>query len=61
MLNEKFEESFAEFLAGNDYDQAEGYLFSVARLAFAAGWEAAGGSSTGLEQEFAVVIRGGEL
>jgi hypothetical protein len=36
-----FEASFGEFLDGEDYDKAENDLFSIARIAFTAGWEAA--------------------
>jgi len=38
-----FEELFNDFLDGAEYDQAEGFLFTARRMAFQAGWMAAGG------------------
>lgn len=45
MHSNNFEQAFADFLNGNDYDRAENALFALARLAFAAGWQAAGGAA----------------
>ena len=39
----EFEAAFDQFLQRHEYDEAENYLFSMVRLAFAAGWRAAGG------------------
>ena len=44
MYSNDFEEAFSHFLDRHEYDEAEHYLFSMVRLAFAAGWRAAGGS-----------------
>jgi len=38
-----FEKAFSDFLDCQEYDQAEGALFTMARIAFIAGWKAAGG------------------
>ena len=43
MRSNDFEAAFAAFLDRHEYDEAENYLFSMVRLAFAAGWKAAGG------------------
>ena len=43
MHSNEFEESFSKFLEGRTYDEAEEWLFSLLRSAFAAGWKAAGG------------------
>ena len=43
MYTNEFEEAFADFLDRHEYDEAENYLFSMVRLAFPAGWKAAGG------------------
>ena len=44
MHSNDFEAAFANFLDRHEYDEAENYLFSMIRLAFAAGWKAAGGA-----------------
>lgn len=38
-----FEEAFSDFLDRREYDQAENALFSIVRIAYMAGWLAAGG------------------
>lgn len=38
-----FEKAFSDFLDRREYDEAENALFSVVRIAFLAGWNAAGG------------------
>lgn len=43
MYSNEFEAAFSDFLDRHEYDEAEQYLFSMVRLAFAAGWRAAGG------------------
>lgn len=43
MYSNEFESAFSAFLDRREYDEAEQYLFSMVRLAFAAGWRAAGG------------------
>ena len=43
MHSNDYEKAFADFLDRREYDQAENALFSMVRIAFAAGWKAAGG------------------
>ena len=43
MLSKDFEKAFSDFLERREYDQAESALFSMVRIAFVAGWKAAGG------------------
>ena len=43
MYTNDFEAAFSAFLDRHEYDEAENYLFSMVRLAFSAGWQAAGG------------------
>ena len=52
MHTNKFEEAFSEFLDRREYDEAENYLFSMIRLSFAAGWQAAGGEPPRSERLF---------
>lgn len=40
-----FEKSFSDFLDRKEYDRAENALFSMVRIAYKAGWLAAGGSA----------------
>ena len=42
-MTDSFEKAFDLFLHRREYDQAEEALFSMVRIAFQAGWEAAGG------------------
>lgn len=39
-----FEYAFGEFIDRREFDQAESALFSMVRIAFTAGWLAAGGT-----------------
>ena len=43
MYTNDFEAAFSAFLDRHEYDEAENYLFFMVRLAFSAGWQAAGG------------------
>ena len=52
MHSNDFEAAFSAFLERHEYDEAEHYLFSTVRLAFAAGWKAAGGSPPQAERIF---------
>jgi len=38
-----FEASFSDFIDSTEYDKAEGTVFSLVRMAYKAGWLAAGG------------------
>lgn len=42
-MDDSFERAFADFIDRREYDQAEQALFSMVRIAFLAGWKAAGG------------------
>ena len=44
MYSNEFEKCFADFLDRHEYDEAENALFSMVRIAFSAGWQAAGGT-----------------
>ncbi len=45
MQTNQFEQAFSDFLDRHEYDQAENALFSMVRIAFLAGWKAAGGEA----------------
>ena len=45
MQTNRFEQAFSDFLDRREYDQAENALFSMVRIAFLAGWKAAGGEA----------------
>lgn len=45
MKTDEFEFAFSRFLESPAYDEAEDNLFSVVRMAFIAGWEAARGEA----------------
>lgn len=45
MQSDTFEKAFGDFLDRREYDQAENALFAMVRVAFVAGWKAAGGES----------------
>ena len=42
-MMQDFEELFGDFIDSEEYEEAEGDEFALARIAFAAGWQAAGG------------------
>jgi hypothetical protein len=44
MQSDNFEKAFGDFLERREYDQAENALFAMVRIAFTAGWKAAGGN-----------------
>ena len=44
------EAAYSEFLDQHAYDEAEGYLFTIVRTAFMAGWRAAGSYLPGSKQ-----------
>lgn len=43
MMSNDFEEAFSNFLERREYDEASNALFAMVRIAFLAGWKAAGG------------------
>ena len=52
MYCNEFEDAFSAFLERHEYDEAENYLFMMVRIAFAAGWKAAGGQPPKQERIF---------
>ena len=58
MYSNDFEEAFSNFLDRHEYDEAENYLFSMVRLAFAAGWRAAGGQPPQSEAIYELIVPG---
>lgn len=56
MYSNEFEEAFGNFLDRHEYDEAEAYLFSMVRLAFCAGWKAAGGEPPRSERVFELIV-----
>ena len=58
MYTNEFEQAFSSFLERHEYDEAENYLFSMMRLAFAAGWKSAGGEPPREERIFELLPGG---
>ena len=58
MYTNDFEEAFSDFLERHEYDEAENYLFLMVRLAFSAGWQAAGGTPPKAERIFQLLPGG---
>ena len=58
MYSNKFEKAFGDFLDRHEYDEAEAYLFSMVRLAFVAGWKAAGGDPPKSERVYELIPGG---
>jgi hypothetical protein len=44
VMSNEFEKAFEDFLERREYNQAENALFAMVRIAFLAGWKAAGGN-----------------
>ena len=55
MHSNEFEHAFSEFLDRREYDEAESALFAMVRIAFAAGWKAAGGEPPRSERIFELI------
>lgn len=55
MQTNQFEQAFSDFLDRREYDQAENALFSMVRIAFLAGWKAAGGEAPPPQNLFRLV------
>ena len=56
MHSNEFEHAFSEFLDRHEYDEAESALFAMVRIAFAAGWKAAGGEPPRSERIFELIL-----
>lgn len=57
MFGNDFEKAFSDFMERREYDQAENALFSMVRIAFVAGWLAAGGEPPQPQKIFTIVHR----
>ena len=57
MMSNDFEKAFSDFLDRREYDQAENALFSIVRIAFLAGWKAAGGDPPQPQKIFQLIHR----
>lgn len=55
MMSQDFEEAFGAFLDRHEYDEAESALFDMVRIAFLAGWKAAGGEPPRPERIFQLI------
>ena len=55
MNSDAFEQAFGDFLDRREYDQAENALFAMVRIAFLAGWKAAGGDPPQPQKVFQLV------
>lgn len=61
MYTNDFEAAFSDFMDRREYDEAENYLFSMVRIAFSAGWQAAGGAPPVSQRVFELLpSKGGE-
>ena len=57
MHSNDFEKAFDDFLDRREYDEAENALFSMVRIAFLAGWKAAGGTPPQPQKIFQLMHR----
>ena len=55
MHSDELEEAFSDFLDRHEYEDAEAALFSMVRLAFVAGWRAAGGDPPRAERLYELI------
>lgn len=55
MMSNDFEEAFSNFLERREYDEAENALFAMVRIAFLAGWKAAGGEPPSPQKIFELI------
>ena len=55
IMNNDFEKAFSDFIDRREYDQAENALFAMVRIAFLAGWKAAGGNPPQPQKIFQIV------
>lgn len=55
MMSNDFEEAFSNFLERREYDEAENALFAMVRIAFLAGWKAAGGEPPSPQKLFELI------
>ena len=55
MHSNDFEQAFGDFVERREYDQAENALFAMVRIAFRAGWLAAGGEPSQPQKIFQLI------
>ena len=55
MHTNEFEDAFGNFLDRHEYDEAESALFGMVRVAFVAGWRAAGGKPPKAEKLYELI------
>ena len=55
MMSNDFEEAFSNFLERREYDEASSALFAMVRIAFLAGWKAAGGEPPSPQKLFELI------
>lgn len=55
MMSNDFEEAFSNFLERREYDEAQSALFAMVRIAFLAGWNAAGGEPPSPQKIFELI------
>ena len=58
MYTNDFEDAFSLFLESREYDELSDHLYSLMRLAFVAGWKAAGGEPKKTHRLFEVLPGG---
>ena len=56
-MSDAFEKSFSDFLDSSQYDQAAEALFSMVRIAYIAGWKAAGGDAEQMQETPELFLR----
>ncbi len=60
MMSNDFEEAFSNFLERREYDEAQSALFAMVRIAFLAGWKAAGGEPPSPQKIFELIHCGAD-
>lgn len=56
MYSDEFEAAFSAFLDSNQCDETENHIFAIMRIAFAAGWKAAGGDEP-QKKKFGILVK----
>ena len=54
-MSDEFEKAFGDFLDRREYDDAENALMEMVRIAFLAGWRAAGGEPPQPQPVFKII------
>ncbi len=56
MQSNEFEKAYGDFIDRREYDEAANALHSIVRIAFTAGWNAAGGDPPTPQKIFEVLL-----